>query len=359
MAKELKVSKSTKKVVEPVVEESKKTKSKKVVVEEPVSESEEESEEEVVVEEPNKKSKSKQVAEEPVEETKTKKSDKSTKQVKVKGAPNDATKRLDLHFNVVSTKKWLNTYLATHIDEVYMTFLKTRMEKKLKDGEDKECIPKIKVLQAQAALTACDEVICLSLVNLTSDKVKKGDSGLYTVTAEHMMDCVRLNSNFDYTFSKFLNKYDSQQDYLPSLKLNMIEVKSFIEKFAFNGGNTNIQLDTSAYNFLMYILYQNRILLTDTAYQMMMYSKKPSVDFRAIQYAVNVHYKGTLKNDIMKKVEEKWRLVKADKPDDKSEEKPEKKVEKTKGKSKAKAKDEEDEDEEDEDEEDEEDSDDE
>jgi hypothetical protein len=107
-----------------------------------------------------------------------------------------------------------------------------------------------------------------------------------------------------------LFRYDSSQDYAPSLSLKKADVLKFIEKFAFNGGNSDVQLSLDAYNFLMYLLLQNRILLADTAYQLMVHREKASVDFKAFAFGVNIHFKGGLKKSLSKKLDEKYRICK-------------------------------------------------
>jgi len=253
---------------------------------------------------------------------------------------NARTRTAGLTFNVNSTGKWLAKYYADHHDSAYIEVMqkkyddrqlkKKSSEKKpeKKDKKDKkskseseevkETSLKVKPTfrECQTAITIVEEVLCLALLSLAGDKAKKEKSGLYTITEDNLMDGIKLNNDYYHTFSRYLAKFDSGQDYSASLNLSKTVVVKFIEEFGFTGGNTNIQLDSSAYNFLMYILLKNRILLADTAYQIMMHGKKYSIGYRCIETSVNVHYTGTLKNLLVKKLDEKRKLVVKEKPSD-------------------------------------------
>ena len=236
----------------------------------------------------------------------TKKSDKDDKEkrpnkyadIEKGDCPNKATAFAKLHFNVGSAKKWLNEY-----------FKRYTVEKKKKEDKDAETDSKVKILNSHFALTAADQLICLSLVNLAGEKSKKAAAGLYTITEENMMDNIKMSKDFNYTFGRFLDSYDCHGNYAPQMGLKKETVLEFIEKYAFNGGNSNINLDGQAFNFLMYIMLKNRILLAETAFQMIVYARKSSIDDRAILCAIKTIYTGQLGNSIYKKVEDVSKIV--------------------------------------------------
>lgn len=215
-------------------------------------------------------------------------------------SPNKQTAYAKLFFNVSPTKKWLNGY-----------YKKYSIEKKKKDDKDKddEEDKSVRILNSHFALTATDQVVCLSLVNLAAARCKKADAGLYKITEDDMVSSVRNSREFSFTFERFLNSYDNCCDYDAQMQIGKKNVIKFIENFAFEGGNTNVHLDHGAYNFLMYIMLKNRILLAETAFQMVTYARKSSVDDRAIMYSLRVVYNGSLLLSIFKKVEDVSNII--------------------------------------------------
>ena len=212
--------------------------------------------------------------------------------------PNKATAFAKLYFNVKSVQKWMNEYFKKYSIEKKKSSTDTK-----KDDEDAENDGKVKILNSHFAMTAADQVVCLSLVNLAAAKSKKAAAGLYTITEENMLDNIKMSRDFNYTFGRFLDSYDSLGNYAPQMGLSKKTVLEFVEAYAFNGGNSNINLDNQAFNLLMYIMLKNRILLAETAFQMIVYARKSSIDDRAILCAIKTIYTGQLGNDIYKKVE--------------------------------------------------------
>jgi hypothetical protein len=212
---------------------------------------------------------------------------------KQKFFPNEETCRLGLTFNVKTTKNWLRTHLKRH-----------KIESKSEDKSDN-----VKIFGSHSMLTAADQVVCLLLVNLSAGRAKKETAGIYKITEDLMIDSIRLNKDFNFVFGRFLDTYDSQQNYEAQLLLPRKIVTKFYEKYAFDGGNSNINLSDDAYNFLMYVMLKNRIMLVETAFYMSQYAKKTSVDDRAILYAVKSHYVGELGKSMFKKLEEVSRML--------------------------------------------------
>jgi hypothetical protein len=246
--------------------------------------------------------------------------------------PNKATAFAQLNFNVKTTQKWLSTHYSRYSIE---------KKKKEDDDDDEETKNKVKILNAHYALTATDQVICLSLVNLVANKATKGQAGLYTITESLLQDKLQLNKDFRHTFGAVLDSYSSHQNYASELQLSKDAVTKFIEKYAFNGGNTDIHLEDDGFNFLMFIMLRSRIMLATTAFQMAVYARKSSVDDRAILYSIRSVFVGDLKDSLFKKVENvsnRVRQIKNDGGDDDEDEAPKKS--KKSGKASKKSKDE-------------------
>jgi hypothetical protein len=239
------------------------------------------------------------------EKQKDKEDDKSKQVKKDKYAgiekgdlPNKATAYAKLVFNVKNSQTWLKNHLKRH-----------KIVRKQKDGKDNDDDGKVKIFNAHFALTATDQVICLSLVNLASNKATKAAAGMYEITEEQMMDNINLDRDFTFTFGKYLVHYDSHENYTSQLNILRSTVNKFIETYAFNGGNSNVSLTDEAFNLLMFIMLKNRIMLTETAFQMSQYAGKSSVDDRAILHSIKCHYTGNLYRAVYKKAEEVSRIV--------------------------------------------------
>jgi hypothetical protein len=130
-----------------------------------------------------------------------------------------------------------------------------------------------------------------------------------------MINSVKLDKDFNSTFGRFLDNYDSHETYASQLtgmeKTNEkgTGVLDYVSSHGFLGGSNSYHFEAGAYNFLMFIMLKNRILLAETAFQMVQYARKSSVDDRAVSFAVNTVYSGKLRQTLFKKLEEISNLV--------------------------------------------------
>jgi hypothetical protein len=252
---------------------------------------------------------------------------------------NKDTKRANLHFNVKSVAKWLKEFYKNHNDSVYMDFLakkkhdrkeKERDNKKDKNNDDdvdiKTTEMKIKILNAHFAITASEETLCLCLIELFAQKSKKNAfSGLYEITYEQMLNDLTHNNDFNYTFGKYLQKFDLHQLYIGSLYdlKDRKKVDEFIDKYAFKGSGNTHKIESNAHNFIMFLLLQNRIFLAKTAFQMIKYANKTSVDYKSVMLSLDINYQDKLLKTIKANVEEKFRIIGIkSSPDDKIKKQP-------------------------------------
>ena len=159
-------------------------------------------------------------------------------------------------------------------------------------------------MNAHFALTAADQVVCLALVNLAGAKSKKGEANMWTLTEDNMIDNVKLDKDFNFTFGKYLDSYSTNENYGSQMGLTRDNVTKFIELYAFSGGNSNINIEKQAYNFLMYIMLKNRIQLAESAFQMAVYAGKSSVSDKGILLSTKVMFTGALGKSMHKKIED-------------------------------------------------------
>lgn len=232
--------------------------------------------------------------------------------------PNKATAFAKLVLNVKSCQKWMNEYYERY------TIEKKKKEKK-EDKEDKKKTSKkdesddeeeheqkdnrVRILNAHFALTAADQVVCLTLVNLALERAKKKDAGLHTISEENMMDIVKLDKDFSFAFGRYLSTYSTNDNYYVQMGFAKNEVNQFIESYASGGGITNIKVEPQALNFLMYIMLKNRIQLVESAFQMAVYAGKSSVTDKAILLSIKTVHVGGLQKAIYKKVEDVSTIV--------------------------------------------------
>lgn len=232
--------------------------------------------------------------------------------------PNKDTEKANLHFNVKTTNKWLKEYFSSYtVERKKKNNDNDGDNKKTKKEEEDQEIKNnsIKMNGAQYALTAVDEVLCVEMANLAFGKTTKDKAGLYLIKEDLLLDSMKLNKDFAFSFGKFFDSYSSKEKYGKQLSIEKKDVLKLLETCAFSGGNTSVNLDDSAYNLMMYVVLKNRILVAETTYQMLLYSKKASIDGRAVIHSVRAIYCGTteLHKTLSRKAEATNALIKGEK----------------------------------------------
>ena len=272
-----------------------------------------------VKKEPEKKPVKKELAkkesvkkpEEKPEKKLEKKSEEKPKEIQKKksvnkgDAPNKDTARAELYFNVKFAKKWLKNYYSRYTLTVKVRdVVDDEKKKKNTEKETKETREtNIRLNDAHFALGVIDECLCSKLSSTTLKKSKKNTVGLYTITEENIMDSIRLNKDLNYTFGRFLDEYDTHSNYGSELFLEKKTVHKFLEKYGFDGGNVGVQLESGAFNLLLFCMLKNRILLAESAYHKILFSGKQSVNLKAIFHSLPDVYSGELLKLMIKKVE--------------------------------------------------------
>lgn len=231
--------------------------------------------------------------------------------------PNKATAFAKLFFNVKTCHKWLAEY--------YTRYTIKRKPKKDDDSKktdkDSKKNENVKITNAHYILTAVDQVMCLYFVNLAGKRSKKADAGLHTITEESLMDCVKLDKDLKFAFGKYMEGYSQSDNYGKQMTLEKKIVDEFIEKYAFDGGNSNIHIENGAYNFLSYILLKTRIQLAEAAFHMVVFSGRSSVNDKALLAAIKIMFTGELLKSLIKKTEDvsnRVRNIENEKGDDDS-----------------------------------------
>ena len=239
---------------------------------------------------------------------------------------NKNTLKANLRLDVNTRARWIASYLKNN--KLKVLFTKKESDETKTTYED---FPNIS--GSQFAITAVEQTLLSSVINIAFKKTTKTKEGLYNITDNIIIDSVNLDNSLSKIFSKELMQgaYDSSTDYVKLLEINKKdEIVQFIEKYACD--STKVHIDDSGMNFLMYLLQENRKKLIHTAYCMLCFAGKKTINFRAIEFSVRVHYSHckSLCDLFLKKLDEVSTLVdEANKAE--AEERKAEKAEKEKG----------------------------
>jgi len=238
------------------------------------------------------------------------KSSKDTDVKETKVNHNKATDKAGLSFNVNTTKNWI---------------------KKQMEVQDLE-MPKFH--GAHIGLTAIIESLLMSVLNHVNSQLPKDKSSLYKITLPVLSYNLQLDDNFGKLFRESFSTYNADTNYAEHFWMSKTDVTSFIESH----WSDNIQLDVKAYNQLAYLLMRYAIVITKTAYHMMSYAGKKTLEPKALRAAVLIHTPETIANSILIKLDDAVKNTESeDGEEDESEEKEEEKSSKdTKKKTSAK-----------------------
>ncbi len=225
---------------------------------------------------------------------------KDTKSKEPKVKHNQATNRAGLSFNVNTTKNWI---------------------KKQMEVQDLE-MPKFH--GAHIGLTAVIESLLMQILNHVNSHLPKDKSSLYKVTLPVLSYNLQLDDNFGKLFRESFITYNPDTNYSEQFWMSKSDITSFIESH----WSDNIQLDIKAYNQLAYLLMRYAITITRTAYYLMSYAGKKTLEPKALRASVQIHTPETLANTILIKLDDAVKNTSSDddnEDDDDSDEKEEKK----------------------------------
>lgn len=246
-------------------------------------------------------------------------------------APNKATAFAGLHLNV----EYMKTYLRKYYNDNYKVEKKVKLtpvtagegEKtpakkgakvepvSLQDASRPKTIQsKVMISDAHFAVSAIEHTLCLNLVGMAYSKSKKAGAGLHTLSESDLMTALQLDHDYSYTFTRMLSGYFPKMDYVKQLNYSEADLVSYIEKFGFNGGNTNVNI-SGVINLISFLLLQNRNLLAENAYWATVSAKKTTVTDRTILYTIPTVYQGQLKDVLFKKCEDVMLKISGLKPE--------------------------------------------
>jgi hypothetical protein len=249
--------------------------------------------------------------------------------------PTKESESIKSYVNTTTTKTWMKDFC----DRFPLVRKKKKDETKEEKDEKDKIKPRIGITRSHCVMSAIDQLMIITLVNIAEQKTKKALADLYTITEEILIDVIRLNRDYNYVFGKYLDNYNSKENYSSQLKIDKKNFKNILNNLAFDG-KSNVDVDKSGENFIMYIVLNNRIMLTETAFHMVQYAKKMCIDDKALSQAIKILYVGNMAKIFLKKVEDVMNVITEEKESKKDESSVDKKKDdKKKGSKKLKDKD--------------------
>jgi hypothetical protein len=181
------------------------------------------------------------------------------------------------------------------------------------------------IINAHYIMASVDQVLMFSVLHSLSDSFKKTKSGIYDIDLEKMKTHIKITPYLNNTFYLCVDKFDENLDYQKQLCIDRKSIQSYITKYVFND-NFRINMNKDSLNFLVYLVVQSNVMLSNTALIMSEFAKKSRVNSNALIAAIKVHFSGKLLEDILTKVDCVDTLLKnkekqdSEKGDDKEEE---------------------------------------
>ncbi len=158
------------------------------------------------------------------------------------------------------------------------------------------------IINAHYIMASVDQVLMFSVLHSLSDSFKKTKSGIYDIDLEKMKTHIKITPYLNNTFYLCVDKFDENLDYQKQLCIDRKSIQSYITKYVFND-NFRINMNKDSLNFLVYLVVQSNVMLSNTALIMSEFAKKSRVNSNALIAAIKVHFSGKLLEDILTKVD--------------------------------------------------------
>ena len=208
-----------------------------------------------------------------VKESKT----KETKQTEPKTAVNQQTADAGLTLSVTAFRTWMKNFVS--------------------DGDKSSSL---KFSGGQIVLTSFNEILCKYIIEQALSDVGKDSAGLYTLTRPVLRNTVLLNNELAVFFQGRFDKYDQEMKYGSQYCINQKIMTSFINE---NCGK-NINYDDNTYHMIIFLLLKASSVITTTAFKMMQYAKRKTLDENAVITAIDIYFTGELGHRLHIKAEE-------------------------------------------------------
>jgi len=208
-----------------------------------------------------------------VTETKTveTKTTKPVAKVEVK-AVNQQTASAGLTLSVTAFKAWMKEYLGQPV----------------------------KFSGGHIVITAVNETLWRYLIEQTLKEVTKDNAGLYTLTRPAVRNAILLNQDLKYFFGAQFEQFDQDMKYGSQYCIPHKVIAQFINEKC----GKNINYDDPTYQLFVFLLLKASSVLTTTAFEMMQYANRKSIDDRAVLAALKLHFNNDLLHVLRMRAEE-------------------------------------------------------
>jgi hypothetical protein len=243
------------------------------------------------------------------------------------------TLKAGLKFGINSRKAWFVNFFKGEPE--YQLSRTNKETNKVTEGPPK-------ISRAHYSFAAIEQVLCSHFTNLAYEKIEKSKNGLFEITRQSFEDAITRDAESNKLFSFVMKSYSHNTKYFQQLFTGNSTKDTEITKFIENClDNASVTLSKDGFNFLMFLLHENRNTLTKTMFTLIKYAGKSTISEREVDAAINIHYRdcptlldklrkrlGTLNNllDSAEKAEGKEKAEKdaKSKKDDKSSKKDDK-----------------------------------
>lgn len=197
---------------------------------------------------------------------------------------NKMTLKANLNFNVNSFKNWMKQ--------------KLRDDNKMFDNNGTPTLPKLS--GSHIALTALNEKLCYMILEKVVERLTKDKTGIYNIRYQDLADVIKIEPNLRRNLFVYLDVYDSTLNYKDQYCIDEKIIKKYIDKVF----SASIDITNDAFNFLVYLLLKTCVRIVDTAFIMIRYANRRSLNPNVILECTSVHFSGVMEHLLRMRIDE-------------------------------------------------------
>lgn len=198
---------------------------------------------------------------------------------------NKMTLKAKLHFNVNSFKAWMKQKLRND-------------NKFFANAAGELGLPKF--MGSHIALTAFNEKLCYMILDKVMSRLEKDKTGLYNIKYVDLADAIKIDNEMRVNLYQYLDVYDKTLDYRDQYCID----EKLIRKYIDTTFGTCINITNDAFNLLVYILLKSCVRLIDTAFEMIKYANRRSLNPKVILGAVSIHFNGSFERLLRMRIDD-------------------------------------------------------
>jgi len=207
---------------------------------------------------------------------------------------NKSTEKSGLSFNVNTVRSKTKSYYESHRHVI--------KSKSKESGEETSSI--LMFSGGHFALTAALEAFCEYIFKQLLNHTEKDNTGLRNVGKKTLRYSILLDLSLEKYFSvelKYWNKDQTYQDQLPISKKDIDTVRNKVNKDLF--------LSDKSHNLFCFMLLKVYHDLIITAFNLVAYAGKKSLDAKSIKTAIEFKFTNNIVNELVSKIQTVMNLV--------------------------------------------------